>query len=117
MPETNLTLQLAPPLMRVFQQREVREAKRFAAEGGQALHLMSGRFAYLRADTPRIFQGLDIVGHLMDQNRERLERTARRLGVRVIKVERVGEPGQHIDLCRGPLARAIEEATEGAPAA
>jgi len=33
----------------------------------------------------------------------------RRLGVRVVKVSRVGCRGQHIDLCGKPLAKAIQE--------
>ena len=48
-------------------------------------------------------------GHLIDNDRERLETTARRLGVRVIKVSRPGRNGQHIDLCGRPLERAMEE--------
>lgn len=49
--------------------------------------------------------------HLCDDNRVHLVAIARRLGVRRIKVSRDGQPGQHIDLCGGPLKRAIKEAT------
>lgn len=93
--------------MKAFSQRELREAYAYAASGGQALHLMSGRFAYLRKDTPSVFKGRDQIAHLFDQNEVRLIETARRLGVRVIKVERRGTPQQHIDLCAGPLDRAL----------
>lgn len=68
---------------------------------------MSGRFAYMRRDTPRCFKGRHTIAHLFDQNRERLVATALHLGVRVIRVERQDSPGQHIDLCGSPLDRAI----------
>lgn len=97
--------------MREFQQRQLQEAADHAAIGGQALHLMSGGFAYGRKDTPNCFKGRSQIAHLFDQNLGRLKETARRLGVRVIKVERLGHKYQHIDLCGMPLTRAIREAT------
>lgn len=93
-------------LMRLFEQRQIRDAYAHAMNGGQSLHLMDGRFAYLRADTPSCFKGRRQLAHLFDQDRERLERTARQLGVRVIRVERPGTHQQHIDLCGRPLERA-----------
>ncbi len=95
--------------MRVFQQREIKEAEAHAAEGGQALHLMSGRFAYLRDDTPSCFKGREQIAHLFDQDVARLAATARRLGVRVVLIERRGQEGQHVDLCGRPLERALAE--------
>jgi hypothetical protein len=92
--------------MRQFAQRQLHEALAHAQSGGQALHMMSGSFAYLRADTPNCFKGRREIAHLFDQDRERLVTTARRLGVRVIKVEREGTLRQHIDLCGKPLERA-----------
>lgn len=92
--------------MRIYQQREVVQAMEYAAEGGQALHLMSGSYAYLRKDTPNCFKGRSVIAHLFDRDKERLMSTARKLGVKVIKVEREGEQGQHIDLCGRPLERA-----------
>jgi hypothetical protein len=92
----------------VFQQRELEQAYAHAAAGGQALHLMSGSFAYLRTDTPNVFKGRKMIAHLFDQDQKRLIQTVQRLGVRVIRVERVGERGQHIDLCAGPLDRALK---------
>jgi len=92
--------------MRVFDQREIRAAYAHSIAGGQALHLMDGRFAYLCRDTPSCFKGRRQLAHLFDQDRERLERTARQLGVRVIRVEHPGTHRQHIDLCGQPLERA-----------
>jgi hypothetical protein len=88
---------------------EVTEAKAYAAAGGQALHCHRIIFD----DSPRCFkaavaQGEDI-GHLFDQDARRLVATARRLGVRVILVERRGTLGQHIDLCGAPMRRALAE--------
>lgn len=98
--------------MKIFQQMELHEAYAHAEAGGQALHLMSGRFAHLRADTPNCFKGRREIAHLFDRDKARLIETAKRFGVRVIKVEREGDPmRQHIDLCGKPLERARKEAT------
>jgi hypothetical protein len=90
-----------------FDEREIREAIAYSLAGGQSLHLMSGRYAYLRADTPSCFKGRTQIAHLFDQNAARLIATAKKLGVRVIKVERLSTPRQHIDLCGKPLSRAL----------
>jgi len=101
--------------VKIFQQRELQAAFAHAAAGGQALHLMSGAFPSLRRDTPGCFKGRAQIAHLFDQDRARLVSTARKLGVRVIKVERDGAEGQHIDLCGQPLNRALAMAgKEGA---
>lgn len=98
--------------MKVFQQKELREAIEHSVAGGQSIHLMSGSFAYLRCDTPSCFKGRNQIAHLFDMNRERLVETVRRLGVRVIRVEREGTNKQHIDLCGKPLERALSEAAK-----
>ncbi|MBU6429915.1 MAG: hypothetical protein KGR26_12955 [Cyanobacteria bacterium REEB65] len=95
--------------MRIFLEREVREAQEYAEAGGQALHLH--QIIVNRSTAPRCFvrevdAGNDIA-HLFDQNLGRLRDTVRELGVRVVVVERRGEPGQHVDLCAGPLQKAI----------
>lgn len=95
--------------MRRFEHREIREAVAHAAEGGQALHVWDAT-NWPRARVPLPFRRTKMWAHLLDQNRERLEATARRLGVRVIVVGNPGTPRQHVDLCARPLARAIEEA-------
>jgi hypothetical protein len=61
--------------MKQFQQRQIREAMAHAQAGEQALHLMAGSFAYLRADTPGCFKNRRELAHLFDQNRERLSRS------------------------------------------
>ncbi len=98
--------------MKVFQQDQLREAIAHAREGGQSLHLH--RIIVDRSRAPRCFvrevdAGRDIC-HLLDHNLDRLCKTARRLGVRVILVERGGTDTQHIDICAGPLRKAIAEA-------
>jgi hypothetical protein len=97
--------------MRCFSQYEVEEAIAHAAAGGQALHLH--RIILDRELAPRCFvravdKGEDIA-HLFDTDLGRLVFTARRLGVRVVAVEREGTPRQHIDLCGAPLKRARKE--------
>lgn len=93
--------------MKQFKQNLLFEAYDHAKAGGQALHshrviLNSAPKCFVRD----IRQGKDI-GHLFDMDRQRLEATARRLGVRVIKVERIGTHRQHIDLCGTPMAKAL----------
>ena len=95
--------------MKRFSQSEIREALAHAAGGGQALHLH--RVIPCRRHAPRCFvqavdRGEDIA-HLFDQDAERLVETALRLGVRVTYIHHRGQPAQHIDLCGGPLRRAM----------
>lgn len=95
--------------MKKFSFREIDEAKEYAAAGGQALHLH--RIIVDRKKAPMCFvaavaRGEDIA-HLFDQDTRRLERTVRRLGVRIVVVEHEGRPGQHVDLCAGPLKKAL----------
>ncbi len=59
----------------------------------------------------------EFIAHLFDQNTVRLVATARRLGVHVLKIDHQGTPNQHIDLCLGPLRRAIELAAREPAAA
>jgi hypothetical protein len=98
----------------MFKQHEVREAVAYAAEGGQALHLH--RIIANRAKAPRCFvRAIDRgeeIAHLFDQDEARLRATVRELGVRVVVVERRGEPGQHVDLCGAPLKKAVLHWTE-----
>lgn len=99
--------------MRSFTQREIAAARAYAVDGGQALHLFSGAIADAIRKVRRIptcFRGRRELAHLFDQDRQRLEQTARRLGVRVIKVEYPGTSSQHVDLCGKPLERAKAEA-------
>ena len=94
--------------MKKFKEREIWEARDYALEGGQALHCHQ----QLGSRPPMCFRrdvnvGKDI-GHLFDQDRGRLEATVRKLGVRVVVVQRVGKPYQHVDLCGKPMERALE---------
>lgn len=77
--------------MKIFQLCEEAEAIEHALYGGQALHVYpSGH------------------GHLYDQNRPRLWHLARRLGMRIVKVEREGQKRQHVELHGKPFERACE---------
>lgn len=98
--------------MKRFATRELKAAYLYAEGGGQALHVISGTYAYLRPGAPAVFKNRTQIAHLIDYNTERLIQTARSLGVRVIKVERAQRTGQHIDLCGRPLARALERCRE-----
>lgn len=91
--------------MRIFHQRELKAALAHATAGGQSLHLVSGVFAH-HAGAPGVFRHCPEFAHLFDQDVDRLVLTAKSLGVRVIKVERPGLAGQHIDLCNKPLHKA-----------
>jgi hypothetical protein len=94
--------------MRVFKDRELKEALAWAATGEQALHLH--KIIVNRKKAPQCFvRAVDkgeYIAHLFDQDKQRLEETARDLGVRVILIEREGTPSQHIDLCGKPLREA-----------
>lgn len=76
--------------------------------GGQAIEVWDKSFT-LAPTAPRCFRGKDFA-KLYDQDEVRLVATARRLGVRVIKVDRPGEDTQHIDLVGSPMDRALREA-------
>lgn len=96
--------------IKTFEDREVREAIAYASAGGQAVHLHQtcgpGAPACFRRD---VAAGKDIA-HLFDQDADRLVTTVRRLGVRVVVVEREGTDRQHVDLCGRPLERLLAEA-------
>lgn len=101
--------------MRLFEAKEISEAIYWVLRGGQSLHLHT--FIADRVKAPRVFvQAVDRgeqIAHLFDRDRARLEETARRFGVRIVAVEREGTSRQHVDLCGGPLRKAIAEATRG----
>lgn len=96
--------------MKLFEERQLKESYEYAKTGGQSLHLFSDPGIYPGA--PNCFKRSHEAAHLFDYNIGRLIATARRLGVRVIKIGRKSRPGQHIDLCGRPLLRAKEEASQ-----
>ena len=113
--EVLIAVKVESPL-KVFRAIEIDEALAHAKAGGQALHLH--RIIPDRDKAPRCFvqavdRGEDIA-HLFDLDRVRLVKTAKRLGVKVIHVDRDGTDRQHIDLCGGPLRKAKALATGGA---
>lgn len=95
--------------MRRFECREIAEALAYSAAGGQALHLH--RIIVDPDRAPRCFvravENGEYIAHLFDRHTQRLKDTARRLGVRVIYIDKAGTPGQHIDLCGAPLRKAV----------
>lgn len=98
--------------MKRFELRELPDALLHSDAGGQALHLMPESYAHLRADTPACFKGRGPIAHLFDRDLARLIGKARKLGVKIIRVEREGTAKQHIDLCGVPLQRALLECAE-----
>lgn len=97
--------------MRIFTFWDVEEAKAYSREGGQALHLHSIIVNWDRA--PNCFKAAvnkgQPIAHLFDMDKGRLVRTARKLGVRAIFIDLEDEgERQHIDLCGGPLFKAIK---------
>ena len=98
--------------MKLFSHMDIHAAYEYSAAGGQALHVWNPGGGWPGA--PSCFaRNTKQWGHLMDRDIERLERTARSLGVRVIKSSRIGQRGQHIDLCGAPLQRAVLLCTQG----
>jgi len=95
--------------MKAFYPMQVKEAVAHAAAGGQALHLH--RIIVDRRKAPRCFVAAvdrgEPIAHLFDLDSARLVRTARSLGVKVIFIDRDGTNSQHIDLCAGPLRKAL----------
>lgn len=89
--------------MKQFAWRELNEARRFALNGGQSLHVHS-----LTQGHP-LFSRYSEIAHLFDQDKERLVATVKSLGVNVIKVEHEGTPSQHVDLCGKPFERAKKQ--------
>jgi len=94
--------------MKIFQQREVEEAKQHALEGGQALHLhrIIGDWDAAPSCFKRAIERGEDIAHLFDQDELRLVATVKKLGVKVVVVEHPGTPRQHVDLCGGPLKKA-----------
>ena len=96
--------------MAVYEERkDYQQALADSANGKQSLFL---HIWYGDKRAPICFRGTNKIGKLFDQNRERLIATAKRFGVRVIKVDHDGDAYQHIDLIGAPLKRAIEELSE-----
>ena len=80
----------------------VREAQEHSEQGEQALHV----YRALPMKAPAVFKRCKMWAHLFDLDKERLIKTAKKLGVRVIRVHHEGRRGQHIDLCGKPLSKA-----------
>jgi hypothetical protein len=93
---------------RIFTQSQVLAAREHAMHGGQAIHL----HRMLGLNPPQCFArdvraGKDIA-HVFDQNTARLIATAKKMGVRVILVDRLNSAHQHIDMCGKPLEKLLQ---------
>jgi len=95
--------------MKLFACREVEEAIAYASSGGIAIHLHT--IIPDRATAPRCFvQAVDRgepIAHVFCRDEAKLITLARQLGVRAIKIDRRGTVRSHIDLCSGPLWKAL----------
>lgn len=94
--------------MKVFDELEIHEATRHAMNGRVALHLHNICFE----QSPRCFRDAcwkryECIGHLLDQNKDRLVERAKSLGVNVIFIDKQDTAFQHIDLCGAPLRKLI----------
>lgn len=87
--------------MKRFEQNELDAARLHALQGGQALHVHR-----INMVGHRLFRRYPEIAHLFDQDRVRLVKTAKSLGVRVVLVEKIGTASQHIDLCGKPFQKA-----------
>lgn len=83
--------------MTLFRHPDLKSAYAHVAEGGQAV--------YLR----RRFPKEQPTAWLIDSKADRLYETARRLGARNVRVLRQGREGQCVEICCGPLNRAVAE--------
>lgn len=83
--------------MTLFQQSELKAAFRFAEQGGQALLMLPSH-----ADDPQR-------GRLIDHDYERLFETVRRLGLKAVIADRIGEVGQSVEIRGRQLDRALAE--------
>jgi hypothetical protein len=93
--------------MKIFLQREILAAYAHAKAGGQAIHLCDA--AFVGPGAPLCFRGKPFA-HLFDQDLDRLLKTAKSLGVRVLVPQHVESHRQHIDLTGKPLKQAIYRA-------
>lgn len=95
-------------MMKLFQQKEIREAFEYAKNGGQALHLFTVRQEYnKRPSVQRLFAHAGKNwAHLIDHDEKRLRETVKQLGVNRVFIHGKGTEKQHVDLCGKPLEKA-----------
>lgn len=91
--------------MKLFQRNQIDEALEYASRGKQSLHIYP---SLKRMNAPKMFMRYSTWGHLLDQQPGRLRKTAKRLGVKIVKIHKPGTKSQHVDLCGRPLDRAIK---------
>jgi len=100
--------------MKLFQTKQVTAAINYGASGGLVLHMMPPGFAKAFPGAPKALTEAPgkpgrpgQFAHLICSDLEKLEKAARRLGVKNIVVHHLHGRGQHIDLFGKPLRKAI----------
>lgn len=95
--------------MKIFQRMQLHKAIEYAAGGGVAIHLHNIVFP----KSPKCFRDAvargESIAHVFGQDRQQLVSIAKRMGVRVIVVERQGTSRQHVDMCGKPLKKLLAE--------
>jgi hypothetical protein len=86
--------------------RDLKTALKDAVAGEQALFV----HVWGLPIGPACFSGAREIGKLFDQDARRLKETAHTLGVRKVKIDRLGMPEQHVDLVSTPLRMAVAQA-------
>ena len=91
--------------MKIFRESELEDALFHSATGGQALHC----HRIITPDAPHCFTAAvkrgEHIGHLFDQDTDRLLTLAECMGLRRIRIHHAGTPKQHVDLCGGPMVK------------
>jgi len=96
-----------------FEKMQLTDAMDHAEQGGQALHVFVPMA--VERQLPHVqtcFRRSTAWAHLFDKDGDRLQKTARELGVSVVKIHHAGTPRQHVDLCGKPLKLAIKRCEE-----
>jgi len=98
--------------MKVFQSRELIDAPKWAAAGGQALHLHRNGVG---ERSPAAFRNAiargEQIAHLFDWNVRRLRACVASFGVHRVAVQHADTPRQHVDLCGRALRTAMKGVT------
>ena len=97
--------------IRVFQQSEIHDARAFAAQSDDnvAVHLHRMLIPTAPACFVRDIRAGKPIAHVFCRNVTLLQQLARRLGVRIVKIDRPATASQHVDLCGRPLEKLLAE--------
>lgn len=93
------------PQLKTFEYRDFENIVKHTEAGGLAFSVWPGSYAD-HDKAPRCFRGLAEYGKVYGKDAFDLEALAKKLGVKVVVIDRRGQVNQHIDICRGPFERA-----------